>query len=47
MDDDPLMQMYEAQAIAIEKQLEIHKLKMEKEELEEKLKQYELGREGG
>ena len=37
MSDDPLMAMHEAQAIAIEKQLEIDRLKSEKEELEEKL----------
>lgn len=46
MDNDPTLKMYEAQAIAIEKQQEINKLKKEKEELEERLRRWEL-REAG
>lgn len=43
MEDDPVLKMYEAQAIAVEKQEEIDRLKGEKEELEERLRSLELG----
>ena len=46
MSDDPVMQMYEAQAIAVEQQMEINRLKREKEELEERLRRVDLGKEG-
>lgn len=43
--DDPVLKMYEAQAIAIEKQAEIEKLKKDKDELIELMKR--LGRVDG
>lgn len=46
MSDDPLLQMYEAQAIAIEQQAVIDRLEREKEEMAERLRRLELGREG-
>lgn len=41
MEDDPVMKMYEAQAIAIEKQEEIDRLNRKKDELEERLRRFE------
>ena len=46
MSDDPVMKMYEAQAIAMEKQDEIDRLNKEKDELEERVRRVDLGREG-
>lgn len=42
MDDDPLFKMYEAQAIAVEKQAEIDKLEREKDELQKRMRRLEL-----
>lgn len=44
MDDDPLFKMYEAQAIAVEKQAEIDKLEREKDELQKRMRRLELGK---
>ena len=42
MNNEDKLVMYEAQAIAVEKQIELNKLKREKEELAERLRRLEL-----
>lgn len=44
MNSEDKLAMYEAQAIAVEKQLEINQLKREREELAEKLRRLKLGK---
>lgn len=47
MAEDAVMKMYEAQAIAIEKEAEADRLKRENEELVDELRRLRVEKEGG